>query len=140
MFSDEAHFGLNGYVNKQNYSNWRYDNCCPILITFNKNKVWCGLWASGIIGSYVFKNSDGQTVIVNGDLYRDMITNFFVPQLEGINVADMWFQQDGTTYHTARYTINLMQATFGQRLILRNRPVNWPPRSCDLMPSDYLFS
>ena len=81
------------------------------------------LWDGGIIGPYVFKN-DGQTVTVNGERYRDMITNFFVPQLEGINLADMWFQQDGATCLTARDTINLLKETFDERLISRNGPVN----------------
>ncbi|GFU92167.1 uncharacterized protein TNCV_2530261 [Trichonephila clavipes] len=49
----------------------------------------------------------------------------------------MWFQQDGATCHTARATIDLLRDTFGDRLISRFGPVNWPPRSCDLIPLDY---
>ncbi|GFU68839.1 hypothetical protein TNCV_1548231 [Trichonephila clavipes] len=47
------------------------------------------------------------------------------------------FQQDGATCHTARATIDLLKDTFGDRLISRFGPVNWPPRSCDLTPLDY---
>ncbi|GFV18112.1 uncharacterized protein TNCV_169161 [Trichonephila clavipes] len=43
------------------------------------------------------------------------------------------------TYHTARATIDLLKDTFGDRLISRFGPVNWPPRSCDLTPRDYFL-
>ncbi|GFS72123.1 hypothetical protein TNCV_3904021 [Trichonephila clavipes] len=43
------------------------------------------------------------------------------------------------TCHTARATIDLLKDTFGDRLISRFGPVNWPPRSCDLTPLDYFL-
>ncbi|GFT13004.1 uncharacterized protein TNCV_431271 [Trichonephila clavipes] len=69
-----------------------------------------------------------------------MITNFFIPELNNHDVQELWFQQDGATCHTARATIDLLKYTFGDRLISRFGPVNWPPRSCELTPLDYLFS
>ncbi|GFV13768.1 uncharacterized protein TNCV_3957831 [Trichonephila clavipes] len=86
LFSDEAHFWLNGYVNKQN----------------------CRIWSEAN------------------------------PQ-NNHDVQELWFQQDGTTCHTARATIDLLKDTFGDRLISRFGPVNWPPRSCDLTPLDYFL-
>ncbi|CAH2098541.1 unnamed protein product [Euphydryas editha] len=77
-----------------------------------KITVWYALWARGVIGSNVVKNDDGQNITVNGERFRDMIQNFFVPQLAGITLADMWLQQDGTTRHTARATIDLLKETF----------------------------
>ncbi|GFW28575.1 uncharacterized protein TNCV_2317231 [Trichonephila clavipes] len=68
-----------------------------------------------------------------------MITNFFIPELNNHDVQELWFQQDGTTCHTARATIDLLKETFGDRLISRFGPVNWPPRSCDLTPLDYFL-
>ncbi|GFV91646.1 uncharacterized protein TNCV_4762111 [Trichonephila clavipes] len=47
--------------------------------------------------------------------------------------------KDGATCHTARATIELLKDTFGDRLISRLGPVNWPPRSCDLTPLDYFL-
>ncbi|GFW25566.1 hypothetical protein TNCV_1308271 [Trichonephila clavipes] len=35
--------------------------------------------------------------------------------------------------------IDLLKDTFGDRLISRFGPVNWPPRSCDLTPLDYFL-
>ncbi|GFW65140.1 hypothetical protein TNCV_394061 [Trichonephila clavipes] len=52
LFSDEAHFWLNGYVNKQNCRIWSEANpqvyvetpLHPETLT-----VWCALWAGGIL-------------------------------------------------------------------------------------------
>ncbi|GFX82927.1 DUF4817 domain-containing protein [Trichonephila clavipes] len=95
--------------------------------------------AGGIIGPYFFKNDEGHNVTVNGDRYRAMITNFFIPELNNHDVQELWFQQDGASCHTARATIDLLKDTFGDRLISRFGPVNWPPRSCDLTPLDYFL-
>ncbi|GFU40815.1 putative transposable element [Trichonephila clavipes] len=87
LFSDEAHFWLNGYVNKQNCRIWSEANSQVYVETPlhpEKLTVWCALWA-------------------------------------------------------ARATIDLLKDTFGDRLISRFGPVNWPPRSCDLTPLDYFL-
>ncbi|GFW46194.1 transposable element Tcb1 transposase [Trichonephila clavipes] len=133
---------LNGYVNKQNCRIWSEANPQVYVETPlhpEKLTVWCVLWAGRIIGPYVFKNDEGHNVTVNGDRYRAMITNFFIPELNNHDVQEMWFQQDGATCHTARATIDLLKDTFGDRLISRFGPVNWPPRSCDLTPLDYFL-
>ncbi|GFY02345.1 hypothetical protein TNCV_3502271 [Trichonephila clavipes] len=142
LFSDEVHFWLNGYVNKQNCRIWSEANPQVYVETPlhpEKLTVWCALWAGGIIGPYFFKNDEGHNVTVNGDRYRAMITNFFIPELNNHDVQELWFQQDGATCHTARATIDLLKDTFGDRLISRFGPVNWPPRSCDLTPLDYFL-
>ncbi|GFV93319.1 uncharacterized protein TNCV_3685421 [Trichonephila clavipes] len=69
-----------------------------------------------------------------------MITNFFIPELNNHDGQELWFQQDGATCHTARATIDLLKDMFGDRLISRFGPVNWPPRSYDLTPLDYFLS
>ncbi|GFS89694.1 putative DD41D transposase [Trichonephila clavipes] len=142
LFSDEAHFWLNGYVNKQNCRIWSEANPQVYVETPlhpEKLTVWCALWAGGIIGPYFFKNDEGHNITVNGDRYRAMITNFFIPELNNHDVQELWFQQDGATCHTAHATIDLLKDTFGDRLISRFGPVNWPPRSCDLTPLDYFL-
>ncbi|GFU31016.1 hypothetical protein TNCV_1389691 [Trichonephila clavipes] len=64
-----------------------------------------------------FKNDEGHNVTVNGDQYRAMITNFFIPELNNHDVQELWFKQDGATCHTARATIDLLKDTFGDRLL-----------------------
>ncbi|GFW40847.1 transposable element Tcb2 transposase [Trichonephila clavipes] len=125
LFSDEAHFWLNGYVNKQNCRIWSEANPQVYVETPlhpEKLTVWCASWAGGIIGPYFFKNNEGHNVTVNGDRYRAMITNFFIPELNNHDVQELWFQQDGATCHTARATIDLLKDTFGDRLISRFGP------------------
>ncbi|GFU38496.1 putative DD41D transposase [Trichonephila clavipes] len=132
----------NGYVNKQNCRIWSEANPQVYVETPlhpEKLTVWCALWAGGIIGPYFLKNDEDHNVTVNGDRYRAMITNCFIPELNNHDVQELWFQQDCATCHTARATIDLLKDTFGDRLISRFEPVNWPPRSCDLTPLDYFL-
>ncbi|GFX34867.1 uncharacterized protein TNCV_2328071 [Trichonephila clavipes] len=52
LFSDEAHFWLNGYVNKQNCRIWSEANPKVYVETplhAEKLIVWCALWAGGIL-------------------------------------------------------------------------------------------
>ncbi|GFW06732.1 uncharacterized protein TNCV_3288331 [Trichonephila clavipes] len=52
LFSDEAHFWLNGYVNKQNCRIWSEANPQVYVETQlhpEKLTVWCALWAGGIL-------------------------------------------------------------------------------------------
>ncbi|GFU09128.1 hypothetical protein TNCV_1319671 [Trichonephila clavipes] len=51
-FGDEAHFWLNGYVNKQNCRIWSEANPQVYVETPlhpEKLTVWCALWAGGIL-------------------------------------------------------------------------------------------
>lgn len=80
IFSDEAHFSLGGYVNKQNCRIWGSEN--PQVIVERplhppKVTVWCALWAGGVIGPYFFEDGQGRTVTVNSQRYGSMITDFF---------------------------------------------------------------
>ncbi|GFT73409.1 hypothetical protein TNCV_150141 [Trichonephila clavipes] len=52
LFSDEAHFWLNGYVNKQNCRIWSKANPQVYVeapLHPEKLTVWCALWAGGIL-------------------------------------------------------------------------------------------
>ncbi|GFW97654.1 hypothetical protein TNCV_685241 [Trichonephila clavipes] len=52
LTSDEAHFWLNGYVNKQNCHIWSEANPQVFVETPlhpEKLTVWCALWAGGIL-------------------------------------------------------------------------------------------
>ncbi|GFV72728.1 uncharacterized protein TNCV_1951971 [Trichonephila clavipes] len=60
-----------------------------------------------------------------------IIGPYFFKNDEGHNVT--------VNSHTTRATIDLLKDTFGDRLISRFGPVNWPPRSCDLTPLDYFL-
>ncbi|GFX68357.1 hypothetical protein TNCV_2817311 [Trichonephila clavipes] len=52
LFNDEAHFRLNGYVNKQSCRIWSEANPQVYVETPlhpGKLTVWCALWAGGIL-------------------------------------------------------------------------------------------
>ena len=63
-----------------------------------------------------------------------------MPEIEARNLHDIWFQQDGTTCHTAREAMDLLRSRFGEQFISRFGPVDWPPRSCDILPYQFEFS
>ena len=50
---------------------------CPEEVT-----VLCGLWADGIIALYFFKDAANCNVAVNGERYREMISNLFLPKMQ----------------------------------------------------------
>ena len=51
----------------------------------------------------------------------------------------MWLQQDGTTCHASRDTVNLLKEKFEGFIICRNEDINYPSRSCDLIPFRLFF-
>ncbi|GFT49422.1 transposase [Trichonephila clavipes] len=79
LFSDEAHFCLNGYVNKQNCRIWSEGNSQVYVETPlhpEKLTVWCALWAGGIIGPYFFKNDERQIGLHPGQPLQSYARNY----------------------------------------------------------------
>ncbi|GFU31261.1 DUF4817 domain-containing protein [Trichonephila clavipes] len=111
LFSDEAKFWLKGYVNKQN----------------------CRIWSEANPQVYVETPLHPEKLTV----WHDYL--LFIPELNNHDVQELGFQQDVATCHRAHTTIDLLKDTFGDRLISRFGPVNWPPRSCVLTPLDYFL-
>ena len=143
IMSDEAHFHLSGYVNKQNTRFWATEN--PKLIHEKPLHseyvtVWCGVSWHGIIGPYFFTNENGATVSVNSARYQQLLRNFLVPKLEELGLNDnIWFQQDGATAHTAKASRSLLREIFPHHLISKFEDIPWPPRSPDLTAPDFFL-
>ena len=89
--------------------------------------VWCGFWYGGIIGPFFFENEQGTAVTVNGERYRAMFNEFLFPKIEEDDMDDIWFQQDGATFHTSNVAIDLLPTVLENRIVSRNSDVNWPP-------------
>ena len=87
----------------------------------------------------LFEDETEIAVTVNGIRCRNMITEFLWPQVDVMDLGDMWFQQDGATCHTAHETIDLLQQRFPEQIISRNSDVNWPPSLCDLTMCDFFL-
>jgi hypothetical protein len=142
IMSDEAHFHLCGYVNKQNFRFWGTENprvmheepLHPLKVT-----VWCGVYVGRVIGPYFFEDDVGNTVTVTGERYRTMINGFLLPQIAELGLENMWFQHDGATAHTARPTMDILRQAFPGRLISRFGDLHWPARSPDLSVLDFFL-
>ena len=129
IFSDEAHFALGGYVNKQNCRIWGTENQPAYIENPTHSKrvtVWCEFWSRGIIGLFFFKNEQGEAVTVNGDRYRATPNEFLFTKIEEENI-------DGAACPTA----DILCPVFEDRIIRRRADVVWPSRSCHLTPLVY---
>ena len=76
---------------------------------------FCGITTCEIIGPFFFEDDDGNAVTVNGERYRTMLKDFVIHAIQ--NKSRMWFQQDGTTCHTAKQTMKLLSQIFENRII-----------------------
>ena len=88
----------------------------------------------------IYWNADapkGEAVTVNGDRYQAMLNEFLFTKIEDEDISNIWFQQDGATWHTAEATLDVLRPVFKDRIISRRADVVWPPRSWDLTPLDY---
>ena len=66
-----------------------------------------------------------------------MLDGWFFPNVATHDLGDLWFQQDGATCYTAGATMDSLKETFGEKIISKNEPVDWLPRSCDVTPLDF---
>ena len=101
IFSDEAHFDLGGYINKQNCRVWGKEN--------------------------PHENEQGEAVTINGDRYRAMLTKILFTKIEEEDIGDICFQQDGATCHTVGATLDVLCCVFEDRIISRRADVVWRP-------------
>ena len=82
ILSEEAHFNLGGYVNKQTC---RVENPThPKRVT-----VFCRFWSRGIIRLFFFENEQGELVTVNGDCYRAMLKEFLFTKIEEEDIGNI---------------------------------------------------
>lgn len=65
-----------------------------------------------IIRPYIFENKQHETLRLNTETYWGILENFFTPGLHCVCMQNLWFQQDGTTSHTARICKDMLQNIF----------------------------
>lgn len=143
-FSDEAHFYLNSQVNKQNCRYWgneKPDFYIEKPLHGERVTVWAALSADGIVGPFFFEDEDGDVTTVNKHRYLNILKKKFIPALRrrGVNIEEVWFQQDGAAPHTAGNVIGWLSKTFGSRFISFKTDREWPPPSPDLNPLDFFL-
>lgn len=142
-FSDEAHFWLSGYVNKQNHRIWGRENPRIFQTTVMKPQritVWCAICEEGIFGP-VFIDQN-----VNGELYKKLLIEEFIPFAQGMDAIDRyWFMQDGALPHRTNDVFQLLDDHFAGRVLglgyssRHNGGIDWAPYSPDLNPCDFFL-
>ena len=141
-FSDEAHFTLAGYVNKQNHRFWAKEQ--PHIIETARMKpkrttVWCALCADGIIGPFFFDEN------VNSERYTEMLENEFIPLAQATDrVEGYWFMQDGARPHRTNQVFEVLDEHFHGRVLglgyeEKGSGLDWPPYSPDMNPCDFFL-
>jgi hypothetical protein len=143
-FPDEAHLHLDDVVNKQNMRFGESQN--PRVVHEKVDHapritVWVAISSHGLLEQIFFEET------MNSERYLSMLRNTFVPHIlvTGLFLQTEWFMQDGDRSHTANVVLDFLQDTFDWRVILNRLPdrfcmwKNWPPKSSDLSPCDYLL-
>ena len=68
-----------------------------------------------------------------------MLTDFLILTMNEMNFSNYFFQQDGATCHYNRPNTEILRANFQGNLISRFGDVEWPARSPEQSPLDYLL-
>lgn len=144
IFSDEAHFWLNGYVNRQNYRIWgsekpNFVNTKPLHP--QKLTVFCAVGYEEIFGPVFIYQT------VDSDAYEGILTDYLLPAAEDLGWLDgnHWFQQDGAPPHATRENLKIVHRAFGPKVIALKYPdfhgggLEWPPNSPDLTVCDFFL-
>ena len=146
LFSDEATFCLNGFVNRHNCRYWSDHK--PYWMMEHRTQhpqklnVWAGIIGNHIIGPFFLREN------LTANSYLHLLRNRIIPNLitlyhDQYNYRtlrnDIWFQQDGAPPHFGIHVRNYLNETFPGRWIGRRGSIEWPPRSPDLTPLDFYF-
>ena len=99
-----------------------------------------------VIESYFFPNEERRDVTFNGDHYRTMLIDFLWPELQNIDIEEMWFQSSinhintksislastrWCQFHTVDATFDMLKDKFSYWIILGWEFVNWMSQTCD---------
>ena len=85
--SDEAHFNLSVYVNKQNFRFWARENPQNLHerpLHSKRVTVWCAMTSSCVIGPYFFEDDQGAAVTVTAERYNIIVRIAFTEFTFGI--------------------------------------------------------
>ena len=87
--------------------------------------VWVGMSRRRIVGPIFFSDT------FNPQRYCDNIVYPIIARSKEDEIDNAYFQQNGTTAHTAHMSMALLDDVFADRIISKTI---WPPRSPDLRP------
>ena len=132
-FSDEAHFHIDGSVNRHNHRYWAPENPHWFVqqsLHPKKTTVWAAICADHLIGPFFFDQT------INGERYLSMLQEQFWPEVERLGLEEnMVLMQFGAPTHWGRSVRDWLDTKFGGKWMGRGGPVSWPARSPDLTPA-----
>ncbi|GBM79190.1 hypothetical protein AVEN_209519-1 [Araneus ventricosus] len=144
-FTDEAHFHLNGFVNKQNWRFWGSENphlCEEKPLHSPKVTDWVAVCSRGIIGPFFMRET------ISSERYIAILEQFISTQLALEDRPRIqWFMQDRARPHRTEKVFRFLDEYFGNRVIALDYPkflytgtrMDWPPYWPDLTPCDYFL-
>ena len=107
----------------------------PVISTHNASLFGADFGQKASSDHAFLRTMAGQAATVNGARYRDVITRFFLPRLDDIDVADMWFQQEGAIQPMKRFNYRTRHFLVAYSLVSVIRI----DRSCDLTLLDFFL-
>ncbi|PNF30633.1 hypothetical protein B7P43_G06195, partial [Cryptotermes secundus] len=138
-FSDEAHFHLSGFVNKQNVRYWSATNPKEIYerpLRSSKVTVWSAISSCGITGPHFFADKWERAVTVTGPRVELLSSWNCSSSSQG---RDVFCSKTGATCHTARASMAVVNSLFPNHVISRCGDIIWPAWSPDLSTCDFLL-
>ncbi|GFU79343.1 uncharacterized protein TNCV_2138661 [Trichonephila clavipes] len=145
LWTDEAHFHLDGSVNTHNCRIWEtYNPHYTLRVPLHSPKVtvWCGFSASFILGPYFFEELGAGgpvTCSITGQRYASLLRNKIIPDLQARQcLSHIIFMQDGAPPHITRCVTDVLKHHFTEERVISHQFRHlWPPRSSDLNPCDF---
>lgn len=136
-FSDEAHFILDGSVNRHNCRYWSTENphwYQEKPLHSRRTTVWAAISRTKVYGPFFFDET------ITSERYLDMLKNQFLPTLSNHEKRNMIFMHDGAPPHWGVKVRDWLDQRFPHRWMGRGSPtMPWPPRSPDMTPCDFFL-
>jgi hypothetical protein len=95
----------------------------------------------GVVSPYFFENEDGCAVTVTSTRYVEILQNFLTLELShcGIELSNIWFQQDDSAAHTVRASMEDVREMFLENVISLYGELPWPVHLPDISACDYFL-
>ncbi|GFX00672.1 uncharacterized protein TNCV_2236791 [Trichonephila clavipes] len=145
LWTEEAHFYVDGSVNTHNCRIWESDNPHSTLrvpLHSPKVTVWCGFSVSLILGPYFFEElgaGDPVTCSFTGQRYASLLRNKIIPDLQARQcLSRIIFMQDGAPPHITCCVKDVLKHHFTEECLISHLFRHMcPPRSPHLYPCEF---